>query len=209
MSAGLPSTTRHGTHRASHLRQVSTSGSDTPYNSRPATATSDTGTIQHDPTYAKVESKCVLWVHDDNFSKDEVVLNLSLFPDLREGDTIAITAIKQEPNLRDFQDRRQGSAHESDTLSVDVPRERSSSNPRSPVSASPKGCKHDNAGERRYMFVARDMTREQKVKSPTLEISIAKNVADVFGFRHRASCVLSVVCSPALQNERSLDLLFA
>jgi len=131
MSSGSQSTSRHGTHRASHLRQVSTSGSETPSTSRPATATSDTGTVQHDPVAAKVEEKkCVLWVHDDTFSRDEVVLNLNLFPHLKDGDAVAICAAKSETSLRDNQDRRQGSTHDSDNLFVDQSRERSSSNPR-------------------------------------------------------------------------------
>lgn len=195
MSSGSQSTSRHGTHRASHLRQVSTSGSETPSTSRPATATSDTGTVQHDPVAAKVEEKkCVLWVHDDTFSRDEVVLNLNLFPHLKDGDAVAICAAKSETSLRDNQDRRQGSTHDSDNLFVDQSRERSSSNPRSPTSPSPKDGKHDGGSERRYMFIARDMSKDLKTKNPNLEISVAKHVADVFGFKHRSNCVISAVC---------------
>ena len=195
MSSILQSASRHGTHRASHLRQVSTSGSETPSTSRPATATSDTGTIQHDPLIEQVdERKCVLWVHDEAFSRDEVVLNLSLFPYIKDGDAVAISAIKVETNGRDHQDRRQGSAHESDSLSVGHARNRSTSNPRSPTSFSLKESKHEIGTERRYMFIARDMSRELKIKNQNLEISLAKHVADVFGFKHRSSCVVSLVC---------------
>lgn len=121
------------------------------------------------------------------------MINLSLFPHIKEGDAIAIASVKVEVNSREHHDRRQGSAHESDTLSVDHARERSSSNPRSPTSPSPKYGKHDVGHERRYMFIARDMSKDLKIKNQNLEISVAKHVADVFGFKHRSNCVVSLV----------------
>lgn len=196
MSPGPPPTTPHrAAHRTSHLRQVSNSGSDTTYNSRPVSINSDTGTIQHDPVPPKlpVERKCTLWVHDEGFSTDEVVLNLSLFPDVKEGDAVAIVGFKMENSVRDFQDKRQASMHESDTLSAAVARDRSTSNPRSPVAASLNEWKHDVDQGKRYLFLARDMTKEMKAKHPGLEVSVAKHIADVFCLKHRSNVLLSTV----------------
>lgn len=196
MSAVLPSTPRRGPQRSSHLRQVSNSGSDTPYNSRPVSVTSDTGTIQHDPVPLKlpVERKCVLWVHDEGFSKDEVILNLSLFPDVKAGEAMAIVGLKLDTSIRDFQDKNQGSMHESDTLSAGMQRERSSSNPRSPISASPNEFKNEGDLGKRYLFIAQDMPKEMKAKHSNLEISVAKHIADVFCLKHRSNVLLSTVC---------------
>jgi DEP domain-containing protein 5 len=196
MSVVPPSTPRRGTRRASHLRQVSNSGSDTPYNSRPMTATSDTGTVQHDPVPLKlsVERKCVLWVHDEGFSKDEVVLNLGLFPDVKPGELMAIVGLKTDISIRDFQEKGQGSIHELDALATSMQRERSNSNPRSPGPVNGSDSKHDADLGKRYLFIARDMPKEMKTRHPNLEVSVAKHIADVFCLKHRSNVLLTTVC---------------
>lgn len=124
---------------------------------------------------------------------DEVVLNLSLFPDVKEGDAMAIVGLKMETSVRDFQENSQASMHESDKLSAGIRRDRSTSNPRSPVSAVLMEGKHDADLGKRYLFLARDMNKEMKAKHPSLEVSVAKHIADVFCLKHRSNVLLSTV----------------
>ncbi|KAH7411256.1 vacuolar membrane-associated protein-like protein IML1 [Cadophora sp. MPI-SDFR-AT-0126] len=204
-----PSTLRRNTQRASHLRQVSNGSSETTIMSRPTTAASDTGTIQHDPIPLKltIERKCVLWVHDEAFSREDVVLNLDLFPEVKPGELMAVTALKTEPGVRDFQEKSQTGKRDSDTLSTSMQRERSSSNPKSPGtvngSANRHGsdAKHDPDLWNRYLFLARDMPKDMKAKQPNLEVSIAKHIADAFCLKSRSSVLLST--TDAAQNSAS------
>lgn len=198
-----PSTPRRTTQRASHLRQVSNGSSETTI-SRPTTAASETGTIQHDPIPVKlaIERRCVLWVHDEGFSKDDVVLNLDLFPEVKPGDLMAIMALKAESGVRDFQEKMQTSKRDSDTLATSMQRERSSSYPRSPVTTTGNqsrhgsDAKHDTDLWNRYLFIARDMPKEMKAKQPNLEVSLAKHIADTFCLKSRSSVLLSTVSWP-------------
>jgi len=195
MSAAISSAPRRTTQRASHLRQVN---NGSPEARRPPTAASDTGTVQQDSTPQKpqgIERRCVLWVHDEGFSKDEVVLNLDLFPDVRAGELMAIMSLKTDSGVRDFQEKAHAAKRESDTLATAMQRERSSSNPRSPVPVNnnASNAKHDIDRWNRYLFIARDMPKDMKVKQPGLEVSVAKHIADVFCLKHRSNVLLTTV----------------
>lgn len=161
------------------------------------TAGSDTGTVQHDPPSAKavVERRCVLWVHDEAFSKEEVVLNLDLFPDVNPGDVMAIMALKTDSGVRDFQEMPQTTKREGEALPTPMQRERSASNSGSPgPTRHGSDARHDVEHGNRYLFVAKDMPTDLKAKQATLEISIAKHIADAFGLKHRSNVLLSTVC---------------
>lgn len=191
----VPSTPRRGPQRTSHLRQVSNGSADIMFNSRPVTA-SDASTLQHDMTSSKtrIERRCIIWVHDEGFSKDEVVLNLDLFPDVSPGELMAIVALKTDSGFRDFQDKVQPLKKDVEALATSVQRERSNSNPRSPVPANGSEVKYDVDVGNRYLFIAKDMSKEMKAKQPSLEVSVAKHIADVFGLKHRSSVLLTTVC---------------
>jgi hypothetical protein len=184
---------RRGIQRASHLRQVSNGSSDT-FGSRPATEASDTGTIQNDPVPPSLptERKCILWVHDEGFSKEEVVLNLDLFPDVKAGDLMAILALKTDTGVRDFQDKAQPLKKDVEALSATMERERSGSHPRSPGFVNGSYAKILDVGNR-CLFIAKDMPKEIKAKQPTLEVSVAKHIADVFCLKHRSNILLTTV----------------
>src|ERR1700733_9800909 len=115
MATVPPLTSRRG-NQPSHLRHVSNGSSDV--SSRPRTAASEAA--QHDPTPIKlpVERVCVLWNHDEGFSKEEVVINLDLFPDVKAGELLAIVALKTESVTRDFQEKAQASKREVDILAT-------------------------------------------------------------------------------------------
>ncbi|KAH6676504.1 vacuolar membrane-associated protein-like protein IML1 [Halenospora varia] len=188
-----PSTPRRGAPRSSHLRHVSNGSSDTMFISRPMTAASDTGTVQHDPVPLKVpvERKCTLWIHsDENFSKDEVVINLDLFPNVQAGELMAVMALKTDSGVRDFQESSQMIRKDSDTLSANMQRERSNSNPNSPGGSGGTHAKHDVDPKKRYLFIAKDMSKEMKIKQPHLEISVAKHITDTFCLKARSQVLV-------------------
>jgi len=198
MAAVLPLTPRRGNKRASHLREVSNGSSDIMYNSRPVTAASESGTVQHDPIPVKllVERICVLWNHDEGFSKEEVVINLDLFPDVKAGELLAMVALKTESVARDFQEKAQTSKKDVDTLTTAMRRERSNSNPRSPGPPNENHAKHDVDLGKRYLFIAKDMSKEMKTKQPTLEVSVARHIADLFCLKHRSNVLITTVSLP-------------
>jgi hypothetical protein len=192
-STPTPSASRRGTLRGSHLRQVSSGSADS--GNSIGRSISSTGTAIEDPVPLPLlfERLCNLWIHDDVFSKDEVVLNLDLFPDIKAGDLMAIVALKTDSGVREFQDQTSSSKVDLASLGSARPRERSSSNPKSPV-GSAADTKQDLELGKRYMFIARDMPKELKAKHTSLEVSVAKNIADVFSFKHRSNVLLTSVC---------------
>ena len=189
---------RRGTQRASHLSKVSNGSSEITFNSRPMTAASDSGTVQYDPAPPKlpVERVCVLWSHDEVFAKEEVLINLDLFPDVKAGELLAIVALKTDPIVRDFQDQAQTSKKDVDTLGTAMRRERSNSNPRSPGATPDNNAKPEIDLGKRYLFIAKDMSKEDKIKRPQLEVSVSKHIADMFCLKHRSNVLITTVGTP-------------
>ena len=201
MATVPPLTPRRG-NQPSHLRQVSNGSSE--FNSRPLTAASESGAVQHDPAPMKlpVERVCVLWNHDEGFSKEEVVINLDLFPEVKAGELLGIVALKTDSVVRDFQEKTAAPKKEVDTLATAMQRERSSSNPRSPGPVHDNHPKHNVDLGKRYLFIAKDMSKEMKTKQPKLEVSVAKHIADLFCLKHRSNVLITTVSIPT----RSTDL---
>jgi hypothetical protein len=200
MSAIPPSKSRRGPRRASHLRQVSTGSPDSSYTSRPATRPSDveTETAQNDSISPRgcIEKRCNLWTHEESFSKHEVVLNLDLFPGVNPGDLMAIVPLKADMGARDHQEKTQGLKKDSDSFPPSMQRDRSHSNPNSFSQGSVADSRQDIDIENRYLFIAKDMSREIKEKPQGLEVSVAKHVADIFGFKHRSNVLVTTVRLP-------------
>ncbi|TVY47365.1 Vacuolar membrane-associated protein [Lachnellula occidentalis] len=196
MSAVPPTTPWRGTKGKgkSHLRNVSNDSSQSD--------TSDTGTAQHDPIPVKLptQRQCTLWVHEDAFSKEDVVLDLDLFPDVKPGQLMDVVALKADSGVRDFQDvAQQPSRKDGDSLSATMRRQRSSSNSDSPSTASGKHARRDSDSGKRYLFIAQEMSKEVKAKQSRFELSVAKHIADLFGLKHRSQVLVSTtdtaVCS--------------
>ena len=190
MAAVPPLTPRRGT-QPSHLRRVSNGSSS---NNRPLSAApSESGTVHRIPVPVKppIERVCVLWNHDEGFFKDEVVINLDLFPDVKAGELLAITASKTD--ARDFQDKAQISKKDVENVANALQRERSNSNPRSPGRINDAHPKHDVDLGKRYLFIAKDMTKDMKAKQPTLQVSVAKHIADLFCLKNRSNVRITMV----------------
>lgn len=137
----------------------------------------------------------MLWVHDEMFSKEDVVLDLGLFPHgaVKSGDLMAIVALKTDSAVRDFPDKNLLPKKED----VFTPAKGSESSPSAATRPSDgpayAAAKHDVDVEKPYLFVAKGMSADQKAKHPSLEVSIAKSIADVFGLKNRTSVLLKTV----------------
>lgn len=154
------------------------------------------GSLKSENERRAIERRCVLWVHDEAFSKEEVLLNLKLFQrdDLKVGERMAIVALKTDTiGVRDFQnkDRSAKKGHNDISASVhldasllDVPLSREGLG---------KEALHNADDEKRYIFAVKDMGSETRSKQPHLEISISKHIADAFGFKNRSNVLLSTV----------------
>jgi DEP domain-containing protein 5 len=153
----------------------------------PSTA-SGVGTRDH------AERKCTVWVHEEQFSREEVLLNLDLFPKnaVKPGDLMAIIGLKTDTAACDFQDRSTSSKKALDNIAVSF-----QLNPKFLETEFNNGgarnAMHDADLEKRYLFTVSDMSKELKARQPSLEVSVAKHIADVFGFKHRTEVLLTTV----------------
>ncbi|KAL3476263.1 hypothetical protein BJX99DRAFT_228181 [Aspergillus californicus] len=179
-----------GPMRRSHLRQVSAASLETVSTSR------SVDTSQHDALSDHPSSsdgkpfglsstglsrrQCSLWVHDETFSKEEILFNQAAFADtgVRDGDVIEILsswsvgdaphAMKSELGSRPLRD---GHVKTSST---------SRSKFKTPL-------------QTRCLFVAKPLPQDTKTKHPKLELSVTSSVANIFGFKNRTTVYISIV----------------
>lgn len=196
MSGVSFSSRRRSNLSSSHLREVSNESNEPLSPNRPLTAASSTGTIRHapSPTASAVERRCVLWTHDESFTKEDVVINLDLFPNVKPGELMAIVALKTDAGVRDFQDKAQTQKHEFESLGLTLQRERSNSNSKTGSEPEAANLNHDVDLNKRYLFIAKEMPKELKNKHASLEVSVSKHIADAFGLKLRSTVLLTSVC---------------
>lgn len=191
MSVPFSSTPRVRTQRASHLRHVS-NGSSSPVgtSASPISPRSTSGAAQRNAELLEisVERRCTLWIHDETFSKEQVLLNLDFFPEVKAGSLMAIIGLKTDTGLRDFQGKAHG------PLVIPSLKNRSSTNLK--LLTGGLGSKHDVDLGRKYIFMVTDMPKELKLKHPGLELSVDKTIADAFAFKIRSNVLLSNVGLP-------------
>ncbi|KAL2853453.1 hypothetical protein BJY01DRAFT_64643 [Aspergillus pseudoustus] len=186
-----------GPMRRSHLRQVSAASLDTV-----STSTRSIDTSQHEANLSDNPSssdgartfglsstglsrrQCSLWVHNDVFSKEEILFNQAAFTDMgvRDGDVIEILsarslgdAVKPEHGSRSLHD---------DHVESSVPGLKSRSHAMS---------KFKTPLQTRCLFVAKPLSSELKTRHPKLELSVTSSVANIFGFNNRSTVYISVV----------------
>lgn len=105
---------------------------------------------------------------------------------------MAIIALKADSAVRDFQDKNPAAKKGADSLSASLPPDPSMSHGKLSDSTSVDG-QHDIDHGRRYLFAVKEISADLKAKSPSLEVSIAKHIADVFGFKRNSSVLLTTV----------------
>ncbi|KAL4874088.1 hypothetical protein BDV12DRAFT_158997 [Aspergillus spectabilis] len=114
--------------------------------------------------------QCSLWVHDEMFSREEILFNLAAFADagagVKEGDVVEVLVAGNTGAGGKLKGERGGT--------------RSSSKFKTPL-------------QTRCLFVVKPFPAEIRNRHPKLEVSVTSSVANIFGFKNRSTVVISVV----------------
>jgi hypothetical protein len=105
---------------------------------------------------------------------------------------MAIAALKTESGARDFHENVTVHRTEGEVLSPAMQYDQSSPDPNSLGGANGASTNNIDSGKQ-YLFIAKDMAKEQKAKQPTLEVSVAKHIADSFNFKPRCQVLITTV----------------
>ncbi|KAJ9617403.1 vacuolar membrane-associated protein iml1 [Knufia peltigerae] len=121
-------------------------------------------------TQAKPPVRATLWIHDDNFSPEDVLLNEAFLEgtDIREGNLIEIFLAKETSDVRDFQ-------------SPVTKNEDTAFN----VSGRPH-VDHAADAATRYLCVAKHAPLDLTARQTGLQVSVKSNIANAFGLRPRS-----------------------
>lgn len=178
-----PSTPSPGPRRppwSAHLRQFSRTSLDRPLEQPPPSpdTVSSNSTVRDMPPSKtpRPDRKCTVTINEA-FPRDEVLLNLDILgPECKPGSLMAINIFKAEADK---------SIH--NNLGKQPYQDRSKD-----VSATG----HQKAADspNRYIFVVKDMPKDLKAKNPTVELYVAKHIADVFGLKKGTQVLLTPVC---------------
>ncbi|TPR04948.1 RNA recognition motif family protein [Aspergillus niger] len=182
-----------GPMKRSHLRQVSAASIDTLSSSR--TAELSRGTPRErsstpDDKAARLSStgldrrQCSLWVHDETFSKEEILFNQAAFSDtgVQVGDVIEILPARLSGDAT-YAAKADIGARSLRESHVDL----NSSLPADPMS------KFKTPLQSRCLFVVKPLPQEIKSRHPKLELSVTSSVANIFGFKNRTAVHISIV----------------
>ncbi|KAE8144780.1 hypothetical protein BDV25DRAFT_86115 [Aspergillus avenaceus] len=183
-----------GPMKRSHLRQVSAASLDSVSPTRSLEGSrNDTFSDQPsmlDERTIRISStgldrrQCSLWVHDEMFSREEILFNQAAFTDtgVQVGDVIEILparysgdgsiSIKADIGSRPLRDLHVDS---SSTLHLD-----SMSKFKTPLQS-------------RCLFVVKPIPQEIKARNPKLELSVTTSIANIFGFKNRTTVHISIV----------------
>jgi hypothetical protein len=134
----------------------------------------------------RVQKVCTLWVHDENFSRDDVLFNSDKFSELpaTPGSLIQILGLKQVTSVRDFQStnpltsvkdvtqtKTDSSSRESTHASHSRRTRRGSVILTLDENGQPIQGGRDVDSEKSYIFVAKPMPADLKSKQPNLQVS--------------------------------------
>jgi hypothetical protein len=127
-----------------------------------------------------------LWVHDDSFSKDDVLINPSTFDgaELSPDHLVEIACLRSSSEVRDFQANP-------DEPDEDYMKEDNHSLGRQHSRESQELFDTDNRAK--CLLSLRPLPEEMKVKHPSMTISITGTIASAFGFRNRSQVVARLV----------------
>ena len=131
-----------------------------------------------------------LWIHDETFSKDEVLVNPDTFQHVRltAGDLVQIVALKAALEVRDFEKSSETSVSDNDDA---LDSEDTRGDEENTGLASGHGGSFDVDDNTKYFFIAKPFPPDLKAKHPSLQVSLNGSIASIFGFRSRAQVVVS------------------
>ncbi|KAJ5739951.1 Vacuolar membrane-associated protein iml1 [Penicillium manginii] len=129
--------------------------------------------------------QCTLWVHNDPFSPEEILLNPSVFGEsgVQVGDLVEILPVRAPGD----------SIHSGVKPDSDIKTARESHPDLSTTTQSDGTSKFKTPLQSRCVFVVKPIPQDIKLRNPRLEISVTGNVANTFGFKNRSQVVLSIV----------------
>jgi hypothetical protein len=148
---------------------------ETAYSNSPGGTLSSSSTLRERPSSRLRLDRPWTVTVNESLARDEVLLNLDLIGhEVQPGSLVAIDVVRadsdkppQTPHHKQLlQDRKDG-ASTAATVSAAV--------------------------GRRYIFVAKDMPRELKARYSTVEVYVAKHIADAFGMRKGTQVNLALV----------------
>lgn len=176
-----------GPTKQSHLRQVSAASSDSLYsgtsrNDQDQQVSNEKNT---QTLFAGLnERQCTIWVHDETFSKEEILFNQAAFSDagVDTGDIIEILSIRPSgdtghPAKPDLSKKLFHDNHTETTSNIH----------------SSTDSKFKTPLQTRCLFSAKPLPQDIKARHPKLDISVTTSVANTFGFKNRAHVFISTV----------------
>ncbi|CAD6504789.1 BgTH12-00292 [Blumeria graminis f. sp. triticale] len=152
--------------------------------SRPITISSNANALHGDQLKADLQfkKKCILWVHEEGFSRDDVVLNVELFRNINPGDLLTILPWKSP-----FANHIKATLNKY-VVTEPVREQAASSNPSSLKGTEKCNKTLDFDIGNQFIFVVKDTPKD--IKSD-LQISVSKHVADLFNLKHRSNVLVT------------------
>lgn len=186
-----------GAMKRSHLRQVSAASLETLSSSRSADASQHSNSNSNsahniqspvEERFAPLSStgldrrQCVLWVHDETFSRDEILFNQAAFSDsgVKTGDIIEILPVRSslaEGAHPDIGSRPLRDAHVDSSSALH----------------SDTASKFKTPLQSRCLFMAKPLPQEIKARNPKLELSVTSSIANTFGLKNRSQVFISII----------------
>lgn len=126
-----------------------------------------------------------MWVHDEMFSREEILLNPSAFgeTDVQIGDVVEILPMRVAGDTGYSNLKPEAASKSGREAHVE----------KNPTSQSDATSKFKTPLQNRCLFVVKALPPEIKARHPQLEISVTNNVANIFGFKNRTQVLLSIV----------------
>ncbi|PYI08128.1 hypothetical protein BO78DRAFT_80884 [Aspergillus sclerotiicarbonarius CBS 121057] len=187
-----------GPMKRSHLRQVSAASIDTLSSSRPLELPPRGTPRDRDRDRSSTPDEkgtrlastgldrrqCSLWVHDETFSREEILFNQAAFSDtgVQVGDIIEILPA-----------RFAGDAPHSAKAELGPRSLRGSHVDLTSLLPADPRSKFKTPLQGRCLFVVKPLPQEIKSRHSKLELSVTSSVANIFGFKNRTAVHISIV----------------
>lgn len=172
-----------GANRAPPLRHFNTAGAELvrAHSKSPDTASSySTARPESIAAQKKLERRCTVTVNE-SYSPDEVLLNLDLLPEIKPGTLVSITVIKSESE-------KGAGTHGGSS------KQQQSASDHATGAKGPAREGDGDSSKRRYVFYAKDLSKEQKARHPHMELYVTKHIAGNFAMKKGTQVVLAPVC---------------
>ncbi|KAL1953894.1 hypothetical protein VTO42DRAFT_2046 [Malbranchea cinnamomea] len=126
---------------------------------------------------------CSLWVHDENFSREEVLFNPHAFGDtgVQAGDLLEISPLPDDLRESGGRTGRDGLGSE--------PKRPFAGSIRSNSTAASDG----KAEQGKFLFLVKPLPPELKSRHPDLQVSVTSTIANIFGFKNRSQVLLTLI----------------